>query len=64
MSRNSATVMTGTANSSRNWTTRIIQVITGILNSVMPGVRMFSTVTIRFIAETNDAMPMIRRPRT
>ena len=56
--------MTGTANSSRNWTTRIIQVITGILNSVMPGARMFSTVTIRFIAETNDAMPMIRRPRT
>ena len=62
-SRNSATVMTGTANSSRNCTTRIIQVNTGILNSVMPGALMLSTVTIRFMAEISEAMPMICRPR-
>ena len=55
--------MTGTANSSRNWTTRIIQVSTGILNSVMPGARMLSTVTIRFMAESSDAIPMIWSPR-
>ena len=55
--------MTGTAKSSRNCTTRIIQVMTGILNSVMPGVRMLSTVTIRFIAEISEAMPVIWRPR-
>ena len=30
MSRNSATVMTGMANSSRNWTTRTIHVKIGI----------------------------------
>ena len=54
--------MTGTANSSRNCTTRIIQVNTGILNSVMPGARMLRTVTIRFIAEISEAMPAIWRP--
>ena len=55
--------MTGMANSSRNCTTRIIQVNTGILNSVIPGARMLSTVTIRFIAESNEAIPVIWRPR-
>ena len=54
--------MTGTAKSSRNCTTRIIQVNTGILNRVMPGARMLSTVTIRFMAEISDAMPAIWRP--
>ncbi len=54
--------MTGTANSSRNCTTRIIHENTGILNSVMPGARMLSTVTIRFIAESSEPMPAIWRP--
>ena len=42
--------MTGMANSSRNWITRIIHVNTGMRISVMPLVRMLSTVTIRLIA--------------
>ena len=42
MSRNSATVITGMANSSRNWMTRTIQVNTGIRISDMPLVRMLS----------------------
>ena len=46
--------MTGTAKSSRNCTTRIIQVNTGILNRVMPGARMLSTVMIRFMAEISE----------
>jgi len=62
MSRNSATVITGTAKSKRNCTTRIIQVNTGILNSVIPGARILSTVTIRFMAEISEAMPVICRP--
>ena len=62
ISRNSATVITGMANSSRNWTTRIIQVNTGMRISVMPGARMLSTVTIRLIAPVSEAMPVICRP--
>ena len=50
------------ANSSRNWVTRLIQVNTGIFISVMPGARMLSTVTIRLIAPTSEAMPVISRP--
>ena len=56
-------MITGMANNSRNWTTRIIQVNTGILNRVMPGARMLSTVTIRFMADIREAMPVIWRPR-
>ena len=37
ISRNSATVMTGMANTSRNCTTRIIHVKTGIFIRLMPG---------------------------
>ena len=47
------------ANSSRNWTTRVIQVKTGIFMSVMPGARMLSTVTIRLIAPASEAMPVM-----
>ena len=39
VSRNSATEMTGMANTSSTWTTRLIQVNTGIFMSVMPGAR-------------------------
>jgi hypothetical protein len=63
MSRNSATVMTGIAKSSRNCTTVTIQVNTGIFINVMPGARMFSTVTMRLIAPVRDAIPVICRPR-
>ena len=62
ISRNSATVMTGMANSSRNCTTRIIHVKTGIFISFMPGARMLRTVTIRLIAPVSEAMPVICRP--
>ncbi len=62
ISRNSATVMTGRANTSRNCTMKVIQVNTGIFIRVMPGARMLSTVTVRLIAETVEAMPMISRP--
>ena len=64
MSRNSATVMTGIANSSRNCTTRIIQVKIGIFISFMPGARMLRMVTIRLIAPVSEAMPVICRPST
>ncbi len=50
--RNSATVMTGMANNSRNCTTRAIHVKIGIRIKVMPGARMLSAVTIRLIAPT------------
>ena len=39
-----------------------IQVSTGIRKKLMPGVRMFNTVTIRLIALTSDAMPSICNP--
>ncbi len=52
-------MITGTANTSRNCTTMIIQVKTGIFISVMPGARMFRMVTIRFSAPVEDAMPVI-----
>ena len=54
--------MTGMANTSRNWTTNTIQVKTGIFMNVMPGARMLMTVTIRLIAPTSEAMPVICRP--
>jgi len=47
------------ANSSRNCTTRFIQVNTGIRNMFMPLARMLSTVVIRLIAEISEAMPVI-----
>ena len=63
LSRNSATVITGMANSSRNCTTSSIQVSTGMRNRVMPGARMLSTVVMRLMALTSEAMPAICRPR-
>ena len=50
------------ANTSRNWVTKPIQVNTGICISVMPGARRLSTVTIRLMAPTSEAMPVICRP--
>ena len=61
ISRNSATVMTGMANTSRNCTTRIIQVKIGIFIRVMPGARMLRMVTIRLSAPVSEAMPVICR---
>ena len=59
ISRNSATVITGMANSSRNWMTRIIHVNTGMRISDMPLVRMLRAVTIRLMAPVSEAMPVI-----
>jgi hypothetical protein len=63
VSRNSATEMTGMAKTSSTWVTKLIQVNTGIFMRVMPGARMFSTVTTRLIPPTSEAMPVICRPR-
>ena len=63
ISRNWAVVSTGMANSSRNCVTRVIQVNTGMRNMVMPGQRMFSTVTIRLTAPVSEATPVMIRPR-
>ncbi len=57
-----ATVMTGMANNNRNWVTMIIQVSVGTRMIVMPLVRMLMIVTIRLIAPTSEAMPVICRP--
>jgi hypothetical protein len=57
-----ATEMTGMANTSSIWVTNAIQVKTGIFISDMPGARMLSTVTIRLMAPTSEAMPVIYRP--
>ena len=56
--------MIGMANSSRNCTTRAIQVKIGIRINVMPGARMLRAVTIRLTAPTCEAMPVISRPST
>ena len=63
VSSTSATVMTGSANTSRNCTTRIIHVKTGMRSSVMPGQRMLIMVTSRFSAPSSEAMPAICKPR-
>ncbi len=60
-SSTSATVMTGMANTSRNCTTRTIQVKTGIFMSVMPGARMFRTVTMRLMELVSEASPVMSR---
>ena len=53
ISRNSATVMTGMANSSRNGATSVIQVKIGMRISVIPGARMLRIVTMRLTAPTS-----------
>ena len=63
VSRKSATVMTGIAKSSRNCVTSNIHVSTGMRMRLMPLVRMLSTVVIRLMAPTSDAMPVICKPR-
>ena len=62
MSSTRATVITGMANSSRNWMTRIIHVNTGMRISDMPLVRMFSAVTIRLMAPDCEATPVMTSP--
>ncbi len=62
VSSSSATVITGSAKTNSTWVMKAIQVKTGIFMSVMPGARMFSTVTVRFTAETVEPMPMMIRP--
>ena len=57
ISRNTATVMTGRANASRNCVTRPIHVKTGILNNVMPGARRVSTLANRLTPVRMPAMP-------
>ena len=54
--------MTGSAKASRNWTTSAIQTNTGIRNSVIPGARMLRTVTMKFTAETVEAIPVMSSP--
>ena len=60
--KNRATVITGMAKSNRNCTTSSIHESTGMRKSVMPGARMLMTVTMRLIADTSEAMPVIWRP--
>ena len=55
--------MTGRASTRSTWTTRIIQVNTGIFIRSMPGARMLSTVTVRLTALASEAMPVMSRPR-
>ena len=62
LKRKSATVITGTANNKRNCTTSWSQVNTGIFIRLIPGARMFNTVTMRLIAPVNEAIPAICRP--
>ena len=59
---NSATVMIGSENASRNCTTRPIHTNTGMRNIDMPGARMFRTVIARLIAPAVEAIPVINRP--
>ncbi len=54
--------MTGMANRSSICTTNAIQVKIGIFIIDMPGARMLSTVTIKLIAPTNEAIPVICSP--
>ena len=61
--RNSATVMTGMAKSSRNCDTRLIHTKIGMRMRLMPGARMLIAVTIRLTAPVSDAMPRICRPK-
>ncbi len=55
-------MITGRASTSSTWTTKIIQVKTGIFIRSMPGARMLSTVTVRLTALTSEAMPAMSRP--
>ena len=50
------------ANTSKNWTTSIIHVNTGMRNIVIPGLRILMMVTTRLMAPINDAKPVICRP--
>ena len=58
----SAIVSGGKAKMIRNAVTSIIQVKTGTRIMVMPGARMLTIVTIRFIAVTSVPMPPTNRP--
>ena len=62
VSNTNATVMTGMANTMRNWVTSVIQVSVGTRIMLMPLVRMLRMVTMRLMAPTSEAMPVIWRP--
>ena len=62
VSKNSATEITGIANSRSSWTMKSIHVRMGIFMSVIPGALIFRTVTMRLIAPTREAIPVIWRP--
>ena len=47
----------------RNWVTSVIQVSVGTRIMLMPLVRMLRMVTMRLMAPTSEAMPVIWRPR-
>ena len=63
ISKKSATVMIGMANSRRNDATNVIHVNTGMRKSVMPGARMLMIVAMKFTAETVEAIPRIWSPK-
>ena len=55
--------MTGMAKSRSIWVTKAIQVKIGIFIIDIPGARMLSTVVIRLMAPTKEAIPTICKPR-
>src|SRR5262249_58452986 len=59
----SAHVIGGKASSTRNCTTRVIHVKSGIRMKVRPGARRFRIVTMKFTAARIDAAPRIWRLR-
>jgi hypothetical protein len=59
-----AMAMIGSEKSSRNATTRVIQMNTGTLRSLMPFARRLKNVTMKLTDEINEAMPRICRPIT
>ena len=59
---NSAIVRGGNAKMIMNEVISIIHVNSGIRISVMPGARMLTIVTIRFIAVTVVPIPLMNRP--
>ncbi len=55
-------MITGRANTSSTWTTRLIHVKTGMRIIVIPGARMLRMVTVRLMALRSEAVPAISRP--
>ena len=55
-------VIAGKANTIRRDTTSVIQVNTGIRIIFMPGARIFTIVTTKFMAAESEAIPNICKP--